>query len=49
MRTLIAIARSPDDGGDKFLTELQASRNDYLEYGFLFVPLGMIDQAYDLF
>ncbi len=48
-QTLIATARSPDGDGDEFLGELQASSTDYFEFGFLFVPLGMIDQAYEYF
>jgi len=48
-QTLVATARSPDGGGDEFLGELQASSTDYFEFGFLFVPLGMIDQAYEYF
>ena len=48
-QTLIATARSPDGDRDEFLDELQASSTDYFEFGFLFVPLGMIDQAYEYF
>ncbi len=46
---LIATARSPGGGGYKLLSDLKASNRDYFDYGFLFVPLGMIDEAYEYF
>ena len=36
-------------GGYKLLSELGASNRDYFDFGFLFVPLGMIDEAYEYF
>jgi hypothetical protein len=46
--TLIETVRNPG-GGYKLLSELTASNRDYFDYGFLFVPLGMIDEAYEYF
>jgi tetratricopeptide (TPR) repeat protein len=46
--TLMETTRNPG-GGQKLLTDLKASHRDYFDYGFLFVPLGMIDEAYDYF
>ncbi len=46
--TLIETARRLGGGYD-LLNELKASNRDYFDYGFLFVPLGMIDEAYEYF
>jgi len=46
--TLIETARNLG-GGYNLLSELKASNRDYFDYGFLFVPLGMIDEAYEYF
>ena len=46
--TLLETVRSPG-GGYKLLSELKASNRDYFDFGFLFVPLGMIDEAYEYF
>jgi hypothetical protein len=46
--TLIKNVREPD-GGHELLSELKATNRDYFDYGFLFVPLGMIDEAYEYY
>ena len=46
--TLLETARAPG-GGKKLLGELKTSNRDYFDYGFLFVPLGMTDEAYEYF
>jgi TolB-like protein/DNA-binding winged helix-turn-helix (wHTH) protein len=46
--TFMEAVRKPG-GVYKLISETKATNRGYLDYGFLFVPLGMIDEAYEYF
>jgi TolB-like protein len=47
MERFLRIGRDPDNGAEKLREALEGSMTDYREFGYLFVAMRMLDEAYD--